>query len=217
MRDGITFGIAIAVCTSTFSASAQGVEVGYHGGSTRLDDGYYGTWIDNPNYDYAVCGGETPFLSGISMHEAGLWDNSALCSDYPTSMYDLRSYAALPQAGRGQFSNKVVAVSDCGEEGIVVGVAQPAGDTVERSGTPVLCVQPPTPPHDCEVVDMRGEWDDPAKSAWESGAPGWTDYTNVTCGAGRFARAVAYRQYSDGGVFVATYSWAAGGLICCSL
>src|SRR3954454_17072432 len=131
MLKSLTFGGALFVLGACpLVASAEGVEAGYHDGSTRLDDGYYGTWIDNPNYDYAVCGGDTPFLSGISMHEAGLWDNSALCSAGTANMWDLCSYAALPQAGRGPFSSKVVAVSDCGDNGIVIGVAQPAGETV---------------------------------------------------------------------------------------
>lgn len=200
-------------------ASGQDAELGYNGGTTRLDNGYYGTWVQNGSHTYAVCGGETPFVSGISVNEEGLFDNSVRCSSYSSSLteFDVPSYVAQPVSNAGGFSSKVHHVSDCGESGVVLGVAQPDGALAARWGTPVLCGFAPEPSSDCSVVEMYGDERDRATDAVEAGASDWTDYPAVTCGPGRYARAVAYRDYLIGNIFVARRSWAAGGLICCSL
>jgi hypothetical protein len=211
--------ILLISAAQPLAASAEDVELGYNGGDTRLDNYYYGTWVENANHTYAVCGGETPFVSAISVHEEGLFDNSARCSAYaePLTEFDVPSYVAQPAPNSGGFSPKVHHVSDCGAGGVVLGVAQPGGDLAARWGTPVLCGVAPTPPTECRVVETPGDETDVARDASESGAYDWTDYPAVTCGPGRYARAVAYRDYLIGNIFVATRSWAVGGLICCSM
>jgi hypothetical protein len=201
------------------AVSAQDVELGYNGGDTRLDNGWYGTWVAETDHTYAVCGGDTPFVSGISVHEEGLFDNSARCSSFsvPITESDVPSYTAAPVRNPGNFSQKVHHVSDCGEGGVVLGVAQPDGEIAAAYGTPVLCGVAPEPSSDCRVVEMPGDETDGAADAFEPGASDWTTYPAVTCGPGRYARAVAYRDYLIGNIFVAQRSWAAGGLICCSM
>ncbi|HTU61553.1 MAG TPA: hypothetical protein VMF89_24025 [Polyangiales bacterium] len=204
------------------SADAQDVEIGYNGGTTRLDNGDYGTWIENANHDYAVCGGETPFVSGISVNERGLWDNSARCSAFaePIGAFDVPSYVAAPVPNPGtpgNFSKKVLYVSDCGSDGVVMGVAQPAGELAAAYGTPVLCGVPPAPVDACRMVEMPGDETSYAADAAEAGALDWTPYPAVTCGPGRYARGVAYGWYETGGPFVTKNSWAVRGLICCSV
>ena len=219
MRSWMTISMSVFLLSDPITAAAQGVELGYNGGTTRLDDGYYGTWVENANHDYAVCGGESLFVSAISVNEEGLFDNSVRCSSHASgvSEFDVPSYVAQPMPNPGNFSAKVHHVSDCGERGVVVGVAQPAGDLAANRGTPVLCGVAPSPLSDCRVVEMPGDESDVAQDRAEPGAYDWTDYPAVTCGPGRYARAVAYRDYLIGNIFVAQRSWAAGGLVCCSM
>lgn len=219
MRCWKTFGLGVAVLTSPLVAFAQDVELGFNGGDSRLDNGYYGTWVEGGNHTVAVCGGETPFVSGISVNEIGLWDNSARCSAYAEAIseFDVPSYVVAPARNPGNFSAKVHYVSDCGEGGVVLGVAQPDGELIARYGTSVLCGVAPAPTHDCRVVEMPGDETNEAEDAAESGASDWTTYPAVTCGPDRYARAVAYRWYETGGPFVTTNSWATGGLICCAM
>lgn len=219
MRCWKNVGVGSVCVLWTFAVAAQDVELGYNGGTNRLDGGYYGTWVRDANHTYAVCGGSAPFLSGISVNEKGLFDNSARCSSYssPLTEFDVPSYVADPVRNPGNFSAKVHYVSDCGEGGVVLGVAQPDGENIARWGTPVLCGVAPAPTQDCRVLEMSGDETAEASDAAESGVYDWTEYPAVTCGPGRYARAVAYRWYETGGPFVTTNSWAVGGLICCAL
>jgi hypothetical protein len=221
MRSLISGSVAAALLATTHLAAAQSLEAGFNGGDTRLDNGYYGTWAQNAQHTYAVCGGASPFVSAISVHEEGLFDNSARCSAYSEQLtvFDVPSFVAqpLPNAKASGFSAKVHHVSDCGEGGVVLGVAQPDGELAARWGTPVLCGAAPAPTTDCRAVEMPGDETDVAQDAAEPGAYDWTDYPSVTCGPDRYARAVAYRDFLIGNIFVAMRSWAAGGLICCSM
>ncbi len=218
MRKWTDVGVALSLLVACPpAANAEDAEAGFHGGSQRYDNGYFGTWLAKADNWYGVCGGDVPFVSGISVNEEGLWNNSALCSSYPISMFNIQSYVADPQPNPGNFSSKVFNVADCGDSGFVMGVAQPDGDHIAPNGTPVLCGQLPSTTYDCNVVEMPGGIDDLARDAGEEGAPDWSEYPSVTCGAGRYARAVAYRKYVIDHVWVATHSWAMGGLICCSL
>jgi hypothetical protein len=223
MHKGLSQIVVLALALQPLAARAEDVELGYNGGTTRLDEDYYGTWVDTGAHDYAVCGGSTPFVGGISVNERGLWDNSALCtaSNVPFNKYAAPSYAAAPARNSGDsdgFSKKVLYVSDCGEAGVVLGVAQPAGDIAAAYGTAVLCGMAPAPMHACRVVEMPGDETSYAADAGEAGRGDWSgDYPAVTCGRDRYARGVAYRWYETGGPFVTTNSWAVGGLICCEM
>jgi hypothetical protein len=204
------------------AVSAEDVELGFNGGTERLDNGHYGPWVETGNHTYAVCGGETLFVSAISVNKEGLFDNSVRCSSHigRFNEFDVQSFVApsLPNpGGPGHFSAKVHHVSDCGDNGVVLGVAQPDGELAATWGTPVLCGVAPEPLSECQIVEMPGDETDVARDAAEADAYDWTEYPAVTCGPGRYARGVAYRDYLIGNIFVAKRSWAAGGLICCSM
>lgn len=227
MKSLTTGGALIVIGMTPLAASAQGVEVGFHGGTTRLDNGYYGSWIQNAEYEYAVCGETKPFVSGFSVNEKGLWNNSVLCSSYNISPFDLHSYVAEPGPNSGVFPptnndargmvNDTTAVANCGERGFVIGVAQPGNDLVAPAGTAVLCGELPTPAYDCTVVQTAARSFDYALDSWETGAPDWTSYPSVTCGPGRFAQAIAFRRYFTAEFDSQVLSFAMGGLVCCSI
>lgn len=221
-RNTLSQIVLLATVLQPMAASAEDVEIGYNGGTTRLDNGHYGPWVESGNHTYAVCGGETLFVSAISVNEDGLFDNSARCSSHAAGFteFDVPSFVApsLPNpGGPGHFSEKVHHVSDCGEAGVVLGVAQPDGEIAAAYGTPVLCGVAPEPLSDCRLVEMPGDETEVARDTVEPGGYDWTDYPSVTCGPGRYARGVAYRDYLIGNIFVAKRSWAAGGLICCEM
>lgn len=217
--------LALFVCP--LAAAAKEKEVGFHGGTTRLDGGYYGTWVSNAGYDYGVCGDEYPFVSGFSLNAKGLWNNSILCSSYPVDSLDVASYVAEPRPNNGFFPptnndargrvNDTTAVASCGDDGFVIGVAQPTGDLVAPSGTAVLCGQLPAPAYDCSVIQTPARSFDHALDAWEPNAPDWTNYPSVTCGPGRFAQAIAFRRYAAAELDEQVVSYAMGGLLCCSI
>lgn len=228
MLKSLTFGgVLLLASACPLVADAQGVEVGFHGGSTRLDNGDHGTWIENAQYDYAVCGGDYPFVSGFSVNEKGLWNNSVLCSAYSIDAFALSSYVAEPAPNNGLFPptnndargqvNDTTAVASCGEDGFVIGVAQPSGDRIAPSGTAVLCGQLPAPAYDCRVVQTASRSFDHALDAWEANAPDWTSYPSVTCGPNRFAQAIAFRRYAAAELDEQVVSYAMGGMVCCSM
>lgn len=228
MQKATAIGISVlALGALPLAARAEDKEVGFHGGTTRLDNGYYGTWVESAQVDYAVCGGDTPFVSGISVNAKGLWNNSVLCSSYDGESRLLTSYVAKPQAndglfpptnndGRGQI-NDTIAVANCGEDGFVIGVAQPSGDLVAPSGTPVLCGTLPAPSSDCRIIQTGAGSYDHVRDAWEVDATDWTEYPSITCGPGRFAQAVAFRRYAAAEFDSQILSYAMGGLVCCSI
>ena len=219
IRFSASIALAMLVACPLAAHAQDATELGFNGGTSRLDNGYYGTWVESANHTYAVCGGSTPFVTAVSVHEDGLFDNSVLCAAYQDAIteFDVPSFVAEPAPNTGGFGAKVHHVSDCGEGGVVLGVAQPDGELAARWGTPVLCGVAPAPTTDCRTVEMPGDETDVAQDAAEPGAYDWTDYPAVTCGPGRYARAVAYRDFLIGNILVATRSWAVGGLICCAL
>jgi hypothetical protein len=228
MMKSMTIGGALFVLgAGPLVANAQSIEAGFHGGSTRIDNGYFGTWIENADYDYAVCGGDTPFVSAFSVNEKGLWNNSVLCSAYAIDSLDVSSYVAQPEPNDGRFTptnndargriNDTTAVADCGGDGVVIGVAQPSGDRVAPAGTAVLCGKLPAPTNDCRTIQTPSRTQDYVIAAGETGALDWTNYPSVTCGPGRFAQAIAYRRYATAELDSQVVSYAMGGLVCCSI